>query len=103
MRTLVGESKIPTARSRYEEVETIAESLGYEIIDTVIQHRKNLHHTYCVGPGKLEDIKMLVAENDIEAVVFANTLPSAQVFKIQRVLGGTEDRKSTRLNSSHVK
>lgn len=68
----------------------MAESIGYEIIDTIVQHRKNLHHTYCVGPGKLEEIKMLVAENDIEAVVFANTLPSAQVFKIQRVLGGTD-------------
>jgi len=90
MRTLVAECKIPTAPSRYEEVETMAESIGYEVIDTIVQHRKNLHHTYCVGPGKLEEIKMLVAENDIEAVVFANTLPSAQVFKIQRVLGGTD-------------
>src|SRR5881628_165321 len=90
MRTLVAECKIPTAPSRYEEVETMAESIGYEVIDTVVQHRKNLHHTYCVGPGKLEEIKMLVAENDIEAVVFANTLPSAQVFKIQKVLGGTD-------------
>ncbi len=68
----------------------MAESIGYEVIDTIVQHRKNLHHTYCIGPGKLEEIKMLVAENDIEAVVFANTLPSAQIFKIQRVLGGTD-------------
>src|SRR2546426_9427130 len=90
MRTLVAESKIPSAPSRYEEVETMAESIGYEIIDTIVQHRKNLHHTYCIGPGKLEEIKMVVAENDIEAVVFTNTLPSAQVFKIQRVLGGTD-------------
>src|SRR6266704_431015 len=90
MRTLVAECKIPSAPSRYEEVETMAESIGYEVIDTIVQHRKNLHHTYCIGPGKLEEIKMLVAENDIEAVVFANTLPSAQVFKIQRVLGGTD-------------
>src|SRR5213594_5195635 len=90
MRTLVAECKIPSAPSRYEEVETMAESIGYEVVDTIVQHRKNLHHTYCIGPGKLEEIKMLVVENDIEAVVFANTLPSAQVFKIQRVLGGTD-------------
>src|SRR6266852_5609645 len=90
MRTLIAECQIPTAPSRYEEVEIMAESIGYEVIDTIVQHRKNLHHTYCIGPGKLEEIKMLVAENDIEAVVFANTLPSAQVFKIQKVLGGTD-------------
>lgn len=68
----------------------MAESIGYDVVDTVVQQRKSLHHTYCVGPGKLEEIKQLVAENDIEAVVFANTLPSAQIFKIQRVLGGTD-------------
>ena len=90
MRTLVAECQIPTAPSRHEEVETMARSIGYEVTDTVVQHRKSLHHTYCVGPGKLEEIKQLVAENDIEAVIFANTLPSAQVFKIQRVLGGTD-------------
>src|SRR6266702_3190755 len=59
MRPLVAECKIPSAPSRYEEVETMAESIGYEVIDTIVQHRKNLHHTYCIGPGKLEDIKML--------------------------------------------
>ncbi len=67
----------------------MAESIGYEVIDTVIQHRKSIHHTYTVGPGKLEEIKQIVAEDDIQAVIFANTLPSAHVFKIQRVLGGT--------------
>lgn len=68
----------------------MAKSIGYDIVDTVVQHRKSLHHTYCVGPGKLEEIKQQVAEDDIEAVVFANSLPSAQIFKIQRVLGGTD-------------
>src|SRR6266568_3354150 len=57
MRTLVAECQIPSAPSRYEEVETMAESIGYEVIETI---------------------------------VFANTLPSAQIFKIQRVLGGTD-------------
>src|SRR5947199_3199324 len=89
MRTPVAECKIPTAPSRYEEVETMAESIGYEVIDTIVQHRKNLHHTYCVGPGKLEEIKMLVAENDIEAVVFANTSPTPKSSKIHRSSAGT--------------
>jgi len=50
MRTLVAECQIPSAPSRYEEVETMAESIGYEVIDTIVQHRKNLHHTYCIAP-----------------------------------------------------
>lgn len=68
----------------------MARSIGYEVLETVIQQRKTVHHTYCIGPGKLEDVKLSVQGNDIEAVIFANALPGAQVFKIQKVLGGTD-------------
>lgn len=68
----------------------MARSIGYEVVDTVIQHRKTVHHTYCIGPGKLDEVKQLVSEKDIQAVIFANYLPGSQVFKIQKVLGGTE-------------
>src|SRR5437867_8635066 len=99
MRSIVVECVVPLVPSRADEVETMAKSIGYEVVDRVIQHRKSLHHTYCIGPGKLDEIKQLTSEKKIEAVLFANRLPGSQVFKIQKVLGG--DRKSTRLNSSH--
>ena len=68
----------------------MAKSIGYEIVDTVVQNRKSIHHTYTIGPGKLDEVKQLVSEKKIEAVIFANRLPGAQVFKIQKVLGGTD-------------
>jgi GTPase len=81
---------VPTAPSRADEVKTMARSIGYDVVDTVIQHRKSLHHTYCIGPGKLDEVKQLTSEKKIEAVLFANRLPGSQVFKIQKVLGGTD-------------
>ena len=68
----------------------MARSIGYEVVDKVIQHRKSVHHTYCIGPGKLDEVKQLASEKKIEAVLFANRLPGSQVFKIQKVLGGTD-------------
>src|SRR5215471_3672812 len=68
----------------------MARNIGYQVLEIVIQNRKSLHHTYTIGPGKLEEVKQIVAERDIEAVLFANRLPGAQVFKIQKVLGGTD-------------
>src|SRR5439155_9074608 len=44
----------------------------------------------CIGTGKLDDVKQLTSEKNIEARLFANTLPGSQVFKIQKVLGGTD-------------
>ncbi|TMI24617.1 GTPase HflX [Candidatus Bathyarchaeota archaeon] len=90
MRSIVVECVVPLVPSRADEVETMAKSIGYEVVDRVIQHRKSLHHTYCIGPGKLDEIKQLTSEKKIEAVLFANRLPGSQVFKIQKVLGGTE-------------
>ena len=90
MRAIVVESVVPAVPSRAEEVKTMARSIGYDIVDTVIQHRKSIHHTYSIGPGKLDEVKQLVSEKHIEAVLFANRLPGSQVFKIQKVLGGTD-------------
>ncbi|TMI38552.1 GTP-binding protein HflX, partial [Candidatus Bathyarchaeota archaeon] len=90
MRSIVVECVVPLVPSRADEVETMAKSIGYEVVDRVIQHRKSLHHTYCIGPGKLDEIKQLTSEKKIEAVLFANRLPGSQVFKIQKVLGGTD-------------
>ncbi|MEK6919828.1 MAG: GTPase HflX [Thermoproteota archaeon] len=90
MRTLVAECKVPTVPSRADEVVSMARSIGYDVVETVIQQRKTVHRTYCIGPGKLEDVKLSVQGNDIEAIIFANALPGSQVFKIQKVLGGTD-------------
>ena len=68
----------------------MARSIGYDVVDKVIQHRKSVHHTYTIGPGKLDEFKQLTTEKRIEAVLFANRLPGSQVFKIQKVLGGTD-------------
>ncbi|HET7404730.1 MAG TPA: GTPase HflX [Candidatus Bathyarchaeia archaeon] len=90
LRTIVAECVVPTVPSRADEVETMAKSIGYSVVDRVIQHRKSVHHTYCIGPGKLDELKQLASEKKIEAVLFANRLPGSQVFKIQKVLGGTD-------------
>ncbi len=68
----------------------MARSIGYEVIESIVQHLKRFHHTYTIGPGKLDEVKQIVSEKKIEAVVFANRLPGSQVFKIQKVLGGTD-------------
>ena len=90
MRSLVVECIVPTVPSRADEVATMARSIGYDVVDKVVQHRKSVHHTYCIGPGKLDEVRQVTSEKKIEAVLFANRLPGAQVFKIQKVLGGTD-------------
>ncbi len=90
VRALVIESKTPEVPSHAEEVASMAQNIGYQVLDTMVQNRKSLHHTYCIGPGKLDEVKQIVDEKHVEAVLFANRLPGSQVFKIQKILGGTD-------------
>ena len=90
VRALVVEAKTPTVPSHAEEVAEMARNIGYQVLDTIIQQRQSLHHTYTIGPGKLDEVKQIVNEKQVEAILFANRLPGAQIFKIQKVLGGTD-------------
>ncbi len=65
VQAILVESKVPTVPSRAEEVATMARSIGYQVLDTVIQQRKSLHHTYTIGLGNLEQIKQLVREKNV--------------------------------------
>lgn len=88
MKSVVVECKLPKLPSRIDEVSAMAENLGYEVVERVVQKRNSVHHSYCIGSGKLQELKKLVEEKGVELVIFCNTLPSSQVFKIQRELGG---------------
>jgi len=79
---------LPSLPSRAEEAKAMAENIGYDIVDVMIQRRKSDHHSYFIGPGKVEELKEIVDSKEAETVIFTNTLPSSQVFKLQQRLGG---------------
>jgi len=79
---------LPSLPPRAEEARAMAENIGYDVVEVMIQKRKSDHHSYFIGPGKVEELKEIVDSNEVETVIFANTLPSSQVFKIQQRLGG---------------
>jgi GTP-binding protein HflX len=88
MRAVVVECKLPSLPSRAEEARAMAENIGYDVVDVMVQRRKSDHHSYFIGPGKVEELKEIVDGNEVETVIFTNTLPSSQVFKLQQRLGG---------------
>ena len=85
---MVVELKLPAFPSLAEETRTMAENIGYKVVGTLIQKRKSVHHSYTIGPGRLDELKRLVEENDADTVIFANPLKSSHVFKLTQHLGG---------------
>jgi GTPase len=88
VRAVVVECKLPSLPPRAEEAKAMAENIGYDVVEVMIQKRNSDHHSYFIGPGKVEELKEIVDSHEVETVIFANTLPSSQVFKVQQRLGG---------------
>ncbi|KPU63501.1 GTP-binding protein HflX [Thermococcus sp. EP1] len=68
-----------------EEFEELLKSAGYEILAIVEQVREE-HPKYNVGPGKLQEIKKLIAELNPDRIIFANPLTPSQSFNITKEL-----------------
>ncbi len=87
MKAVIVECKLPNLPSRIDEVSEMVETLGYEVITKIVQKRGSIHRAYCIGEGKLHELKNIIKEKKGNLVVFCNTLSSAQAFKIKRELG----------------
>ena len=88
LRAVIAELKLPALPSLADETRMMAESIGYEIVGTLIQRRKSVHHSYTIGPGRLKDLKTLVEDEHADTVIFANSLTSSHVFNLTQHLGG---------------
>ena len=88
MRAIVVELKLPAFPSIVQETSMMAESIGYEVVDTFVQRRKSVHHSYTIGPGRLNDLERLVKKEGVDTVIFANPLTSSHVFNLTQRLGG---------------
>ncbi|MEM3607849.1 MAG: GTPase HflX [Candidatus Bathyarchaeia archaeon] len=87
MKALVVECRLPGRPSRLDEVASMARTIGYDVVARILQNRNSVHHSYTIGSGKLEEIKRIVEEKGVGTIIFANTLPSSHVFKVQRRIG----------------
>ncbi len=85
--TVIVECLLPNMPTRVNEVHTMARTVGYYITDIIVQKRKSIHHSFTIGVGKLHNLKNLVLEKNVDLIIFTNTLPSSQIFKIQKEIG----------------
>jgi len=88
LRAVIAELKLPAFPSLAAETQMMAESIGYDVVGTLIQKRKSVHHSYTIGPGRLKDLKSLVDDERADTVIFANSLTSSHVFNLTQHLGG---------------
>jgi GTPase len=80
MRTNVHDHKV--YRVRLDELKALVEALGIEVIGEVVQTRYRPFEKYCIGKGKVGEIRKQAEKHDVQLVVFYNLLKSSQKLNL---------------------
>jgi GTPase len=70
------------------ELARLADTVGVEVTEKMIQVRENPDSAYYVGKGKAEEIASAYKELDLSMVIFDNDLSPAQTRNLEEVIEG---------------
>ena len=66
-----------------DELRGLVKTAGAQVVATLVQNREHPHPATCMGPGKVEELKQLIAMHDAQLVVFDNHLTPAQGRRLE--------------------
>jgi GTP-binding protein HflX len=69
-------------RIRLDELRALVEALGLEVVSEIVQTRFRQFSKYCVGKGKVKEIRSLAEKYDVKLVVFYNLINSSQKLNL---------------------
>ena len=67
---------------KLNELRTLVESLGINVVSEMVQTRHKQFERYCIGKGKVKELQQIVEKKDINIVVFYNLLKSSQKLNL---------------------
>ena len=71
-----------TAEASLRELRQLAHSSGIHVVDSIIQHRKEMDSRFLIGKGKLEDLSALSMQKAATLVIFDQELNPSQIRSI---------------------
>ncbi|MGH7128188.1 MAG: GTPase HflX, partial [Planctomycetaceae bacterium] len=73
----------PDKEHALDELHGLVKTGGVRVVDALVQHRAAPHPATCLGSGKLEELKTLVARHKPDLVIFDNNLTPAQGKRLE--------------------
>ena len=68
------------------ELTNLAKSLDIEVVERISQKLDRINPKYCIGSGKVEEIKMYITTYDINTVIFDDELSPSQIRNLEKEL-----------------
>lgn len=78
--------KQKTYREHLEELEFLTLTAGAEVVGKYYQEREKINSTFFIGRGKAEEIAERADEDEVDLVIFENTLSPTQIRNLEKVI-----------------
>jgi len=85
-RAIIVYRRDPFEESNLNELKSLAEAAGYEVVGSIEQARRP-HPRYHIGPGKAKELAQMVRDLKAERVIFGNELKIVQVYNLAKLVG----------------
>jgi GTP-binding protein HflX len=86
MKAIIVQRRLPNERPSLDELQSLAESAGYTIVDSLEQIRKP-DSRYQIGSGKARELAELVTKHEIKKAIFDNELKPVQAYNLAKTTG----------------
>jgi GTP-binding protein HflX len=73
-------------KEHLEELDFLAKTAGAEVVDKYYQERDNIDSTFFIGKGKAQEIAARVEEDEIDLVIFENSLSPTQIRNLEKLI-----------------
>jgi len=70
------------------EMKALAETIGYDVVEIAIQRAK-FRSPFGIGKGKVQELKELIAEKNIDVVIFDDHIDPSRFYHLEQNLGKT--------------
>lgn len=70
-----------------DELSSLAETAGLQIVDVIVQKRLKPDNSFFIGKGKLEEIRAIIQHKKPDCIIFDNPVSPAQQNNISEFLG----------------
>ncbi|MCL2630990.1 MAG: GTPase HflX [Firmicutes bacterium] len=70
----------------FSELEKLAETAGYEVVAKTYQRRDKPDKAFCVGKGKVDELKAMATALEAETIIFDNDISGTQFNNLEKVL-----------------
>ncbi|MFZ3046810.1 MAG: GTPase HflX [Desulfatirhabdiaceae bacterium] len=64
------------------ELEELAWSCGIDVVDRIVQHRKQADPRFLLGSGKLQELSLLALQQDVTLLIFDQEMNASQIRSI---------------------